>query len=277
MTKLRRLLLPAALALSAMLGLGGSGIGTEAPALAAPPVMPGSTPRRDPKAMDLLRKSVDAMRALKTYGIHADVTHDFVVRDGFKLQRAETQDVLVREPNAMSADVSGDKGHRRLVYDGRSMSFLVEPENYYATVSAPPTLEAALDDIISRYNVDLPVTDLIYLASGGNLEQPITDAGYIGTSRVAGVDCEHLGFRTPAVDWQLWIDDKTLLPRKVVVTTRDEPSAPQYQAVLAWDTAPRIADASFVLKRPPDAKLMTLENRDGTVGLLEQKQKGEKP
>jgi hypothetical protein len=39
------------------------------------------------------------------------------------------------------------------------------------------------------------------------------------------------------VDWQLWIErGKTPLPRKLLITTVQESSQPQYVAVLKWDT-----------------------------------------
>jgi len=250
----QRLLLAAAFSVPFALALG---------AFAAPP--PAQEPVCDSKAITLLKQSAARMRALKTFSIHAEVTRDRVIRDGFKVQKTSTQDVLVQEPNALRADISGDIGRRLFVYDGKTISFLAEPENYYATVAAAPTLEATLDDILDRYDVDLPLADLVYTAAGGNLGKYIEEAGIIGTSRVAGTDCDHLAFRTKAVDWQVWNDKETLLPKKIVVTTRDEKYAPQYEALLTWNTSPKIADGSFAFAPPAGAQQMSVLNRDRTV------------
>jgi hypothetical protein len=217
----------------------------------------------------MLHRSAERLRELKTYGVHAEATRDNVVRDGFKVKKALSQDVLVREPNQMRADVSGDDGRRTLVYDGRSLSLLAEPENYYATVPAESTVRATLDAVLRRYAVDFPLADLIYIAAGGDVGKHITEAGVIGPSRVAGVDCDHLAFRTSAVDWQVWLDRSTLLPRKIVVTSRQEASAPEYEAVLTWATSPQITEDRFAFSPPAGAKPMSLLKSDNTVDLAE--------
>ena len=55
--------------------------------------------------------------------------------------------------------------------------------------------------------------------------------------------------------WQLWIErGKTPLPRKMVITTTQEASQPQYVALLKWDLAPKLDDAVFKFVPPKDAK-----------------------
>src|SRR5262249_46874413 len=118
---------------------------------------------------------------------------------------------------------------------------------------APPTILDALEMLLQKYGVELPLLDVVYAAVGGNLGESILEAGDIGPSRVAGVDCEHLAFRGSKVDWQVWIErgDRPV-PRKLVVTTR-EAAAPQFIAVLNWDVAPTIHEASFAFAPPEGA------------------------
>ncbi len=53
------------------------------------------------------------------------------------------------------------------------------------------------------------------------LMEPVTEAMYLGTGVVDGVECDHLVFRTPDVDWQIWValGDKPY-PWKYVVTSK---------------------------------------------------------
>jgi hypothetical protein len=53
------------------------------------------------------------------------------------------------------------------------------------------------------------------MAAGEDLLQDMTAAGYIGTSWIDGVECDHVAVRQADVDWQVWIErGDTPLPRK---------------------------------------------------------------
>jgi hypothetical protein len=222
------------------------------------------TPTIDPRAMDLLKQSAARLKSLPSFAVHADSTKDEVVYAGFKVKRTMTESVLVQKPNRMRAEVSGDQGRRVYVYDGKAVSLYTEPDNHYATIAAPPTLGGMLTDVPSRYDVQLPLADLLYMSVGEDLGQNATEAGVIGPSRVAGAECDHLAFRTNVADWQVWIDRDGRLPRKIVVTSRDLSTAPEYQAVLTWDTAPRVPANSFAFAPPPGALPMRLAAVDQT-------------
>jgi hypothetical protein len=44
------------------------------------------------------------------------------------------------------------------------------------------------------------------------------------------------------------------LPRKLVITTTDEPTQPQYVAVLTWDVAVKLDDKVFAFVPPKGAQ-----------------------
>jgi hypothetical protein len=241
---------------------------TAARAAPPPPQQPPApaAPKVDPNAVALLNQSIEKMKSLQTFSIHAVATRDNVVGNDFKVQKDMTEDVIVQKPDRMRAEVSGDEGGRLFVYDGKSVSILASPEHssasYYATIPAPPTIRATLDEVAPRYRVDLPLTDLLYMASGGSPGENATAAGVIGESRVEGAECDHLAFRGKNVDWQVWIERGSLLPRKVAVTTRDAPAAPEYVAVLSWNTSPAITESHFKFEPPSGALPMSVGTAD---------------
>jgi hypothetical protein len=125
---------------------------------------------------------------------------------------------------------------------------------HYANAPAPPTVARTLDAIRARYGIVFPLSDFIEMSAQENLLQNITAAGYIGTSRVNGVECDHIAVRQPDVDWQVWIEKgDTPLPRKVVITTKTQPTQPQFIATLTWDTTPTIDSNLFTFTPPADA------------------------
>lgn len=77
-------------------------------------------------------------------------------------------------------------------------------------------------------------------------------AQHIGQGVVDGVECEHLAFRGPETDWQIWIQSGAQpLPRKYVITSKLVTGAPQYTIRLKdWKTD-AVADADTFAFKPP--------------------------
>jgi hypothetical protein len=112
-------------------------------------------------------------------------------------------------------------------------------------------------DALLGAGVEMPLIDLLYHGNVGNLTEAVKVGILVGDSTVDGVATEHLAFRQPEVDWQLWVEKgANALPRKLVITTRFEVGDPQYSATLTWDTKPRINDKSFKFEPPAGATLI---------------------
>jgi hypothetical protein len=141
-----------------------------------------------------------------------------------------------------------------MFYDGQSLSVFSNKNNYYATTPAPPTVDRTLDAIRARYGIVFPLGDFVQMAAGENLLQDITRAGYLGVSMIDGTETEHIAVRQKDLDWQVWIErGATPVPRKLVITTKTQPSQPQYTAKLEWDATPAIDENLFTFTPPPDA------------------------
>jgi hypothetical protein len=127
------------------------------------------------------------------------------------------------------------------------LSVNLPDQKYYATVAAPPTLEAMLDFARDKLDILAPGSDLIYKNASERFYERLTSAFVVGKAVVGGVRCDHIAFRNPEVDWQIWIQegDKPL-PRKFIVTSKRMPESPQFVLVLSkWDAAPKLTDAMF--------------------------------
>ena len=78
---------------------------------------------------------------------------------------------------------------------------------------------------------------------------------YVGRSDIAGRPCEHLAFRLPEVDVQLWIEegDRPLIAR-IVITHKLDEGNPQFRATLHdWDLAPETPETLFYFE-PEEGK-----------------------
>jgi hypothetical protein len=150
--------------------------------------------------------------------------------------------------------MAGDEQDLQLIYDGTTVTLYDAAGKHYAAAPAPPTVARTLDAIRARYGIVFPLADFIQMSAQENLLQNITAAGYIGDSRIDGVECDHVAIRQADVDWQVWIEKgEKPLPRKVVITTKSQPTQPQYIATLKWDTSPSIDSDLFAFTPPADA------------------------
>jgi hypothetical protein len=78
---------------------------------------------------------------------------------------------------------------------------------------------------------------------------------FAGTETVNGVKCEQYAMRQEAVDWQIWLRaGADALPCKIVITTTEDPSMPQYSAVFTWHTKAAFADSTFAFAPPQKAQ-----------------------
>jgi hypothetical protein len=150
-------------------------------------------------------------------------------------------------------EVEGDIKNRTYVYDGTQLTVFAPDLNVYSTTAAPGTLGELVRALLDT-GVEIPLIDMLYQGNNGNLAEDVRVGIVVGDSEVDGVATDHLAFRQPDVDWQLWVEKGAqALPRKLLITTRYEVGDPQYQATLQWDLKPTIAEKSFAFVPPADA------------------------
>ena len=134
--------------------------------------------------------------------------------------------------------------------------------NVYATTAAPGTLGELVRALLDA-GVEMPLIDMLYQGNAGNLTEDVRVGIVVGDSEVDGVATDHLAFRQPDVDWQLWVEKGAqALPRKLLITTRYEVGDPQYQAILHWDLKPkhRRARRSRSCRPPAPPRFRTTPN-----------------
>ena len=69
--------------------------------------------------------------------------------------------VLVRRPDRLAVQVTGDDGSAKLFYDGKTLTVFNAGKNTYASVPAPNNLQEMLKDVMARYNIDFPLADFV--------------------------------------------------------------------------------------------------------------------
>lgn len=203
-----------------------------------------------PEAKAVLDRMTASLKSLKRFSVSADITRDELLPFGYKLQNNESARMWVERPNRLRMELDGDIKHRTYVYDGSQLTMYVPDLNVYAVSAAPDTLGELVRMLLDA-GVEMPLIDMLYHGTAGNLTDDVRAGLVVGDSKVEGVATDHLAFRQPTVDWQLWVEKgQQALPRKLLITTRYAVGDPQYQAILRWDLKPSMSAKSFAFVPP---------------------------
>lgn len=214
----------------------------------------GAKPTIEPQAEQSLRRMSDFLKSQSRFSFHIDATYEAVER-GQKVQFSAVTTVLVQRPDRLQVDAEGDTLKRRFWYDGKTMTVLDAEKNNYAATEMAGDLDSMLDRIRRQYGLSLPAADFVVSDPYQALTANATDGFYVGRHNVQGVPCDHLAFRQPDIDWQIWIEaGDQPAPRKLVITYRQARQSPQYTGLYSqWNFAPEIAANAFTFTPPEGA------------------------
>lgn len=217
---------------------------------------------RDTSAINALERMGTYLRSLPAVQVKAQITREEVLTNGEKIQTASESELIARKPDRLRVEVRNPKQPREMYYDGKKFSMYAPRLKYYASVDAPPTIGGLLDSLEDRFELDLPLVDLIRWGTERGDTDEVWGAREVGSAVVDGVPADQYAFRQNGVDWQLWIQSGEYpLPLKVVLTTMTDAARPQYSAVYKWNLAPSFNEAAFAFEAPADAKPIKLAER----------------
>ena len=212
-------------------------------------------PAIDPMADALLRRMGDYLAEAQFFSVSAEVWQDVQLGSGQQVQAGRLVDLQVRRPNRFHAEMHSTRRNRGLYYDGQSITLINRVQNFYGSIPASATLDETLDVASERFGITLPLEDLVVSDPYKSAMSKITSGIHLGPVTVLGVSCDHLAFSLGKVDWQIWIEQgKRPVPRKIVITYKDEEGTPEYTAIFTtWDFQTKLPDLLFNFDPPTGA------------------------
>jgi hypothetical protein len=210
----------------------------------------------EPQAEKLLRRMSDYLTGLQKFTVRTENSIEAVLTSGQKLQFTSPAMASVWRPNRLRADRKGDILDQEFFYDGKNLTLYNPKEKLYATVAAPPTLDAMLDFAREKLDVIAPGAELLYTNAADKMLKESSSGFVVGPSVVGGVKTMHLAFRGAEVDWQIWIEDGNKpLPYKFILTSKKVAGEPQFTVLMrSWDLSPKLTDKEFTFTPPKGAK-----------------------
>ena len=126
----------------------------------------------------------------------------------------------------------------------------------FSTLKAPSTIDEMLAGLQQETGIRFPSAPILNSDPYGVLSRGLLSAVVVGPCKVNGVECDHLAFRSPGVNWEIWIDaGRSAVPRRLAITTTDKPNFPRSIVEFsAWNLHPWLLNSSFVFHPPTGFK-----------------------
>ena len=227
----------------------------------APVVSPVPTVKPEPR--DVLKQMSAYLRTLDRFTVRVERTTELILPTDQRLHADQTAEIAIQKPDRLRVNFLNLSGGRQLFYDGQTFTLYTPEANVYARAAAAPTIDETLDLLDNQYRISTPIADLLVSNPDSRLGQDLTSETYVGRILIGGVPCHHLAFQTPAVDWEIWIEDSPRpLPRRLLLTDKSVEGSPQMTATLSdWNLASSFSTDFFTFNPPQDAqKIKFLES-----------------
>ncbi len=225
-----------------------------APVLVAQDATPSASEQR---AMSILKNMSEYLAKAERFSVTIRDGYDAVQASGQKIEYGEVRKVTVSRPDHLRFEIERSDGEKGLViFDGKEITVYTAKKNVYATVSRPGTLDQAIKYAVDDLKVRVPLALMLVSTLPSELDKLVVSADYVETTTITDVPCDHVAARTSTgVDFQVWVaQGSEPLPRRVVITYKDETGQPQFWADLSnWNLGPEVSDALFTFTPPNGA------------------------
>lgn len=222
-----------------------------------------AAPAIDPTALAAARRMGGYLRTLKSFEIVSSATVDLIDDDGVKIVVPMNTTYKIRRPDAFLIEMTTDKKARRFFYDGKSFTVFAPKVGYFASISAPATIAETVDLIYEGYGIVLPLADLFYWGTEAEPTDRLTSARSLGAAKIGGVQTDHFAYAGAHYSWEVWITrGEKPLPRKMVITTIDDPAKPRFTANLTWTPSTTFEAAAFTFNPTANVKPIAMARID---------------
>jgi hypothetical protein len=207
-----------------------------------------------------LEQLAKKLAGAKQFSFTMHIDYDVMQASGQKVQFSEVREVKVSRPDRIRVDTrqsDGDTGG--LIFDGKDFTLFSTSANVYSKVNRPSNLDEAIRHAVGKLGVRVPLARMLLSSLPQEMKRLNRKVDYVEQNTLGSTPSDHIAVQANNVDYQIWIA-QDMLPRRVVITYKNEPGQPQFQADLTdWNMSPQISSSSFTFVPPKGAeKIRTL-------------------
>jgi len=253
--KLRHIAVLGALLIGGIIGLVPITLPAAQPAKQAQPAISA-------EASAALQRMGQTLRA-EQLSFQARTIRVYAETNGEPLHIFHTLKVTMHRPNRLLAEVSGDDGSNKLIFDGKTAIIYSAAQNKYASIPVPEgTIAGMLKEAVGRLGVDFPLADFLSDEPGKAFLTGVTTGRVVNTVTIDGAPYDHLFFlQPPGIELELWLSkNEQSLPRRLIVTYRSLPGQPNFIAEFSdWNFNINPPDSDFAFQPPAGAEQVALK------------------
>src|SRR5262249_47439619 len=146
------------------------------------------------EASTALLRMGQSLRAEK-FSFQARTIRVYADPNGEPLHIFHTLKITVHRPNKLLAEVTGDDGSNKLIFDGKTAVIYSAAQNKYASIPVPEgTIDGMLKEAVGRLGVDLPLADFLSEAPNKAFLSGVTSGSVVNTVTIDKLPYDHLFF-----------------------------------------------------------------------------------
>jgi len=213
---------------------------------------------------ELLKKTSTSIANASAFSFSTDEVTERTTRDGTTKAIHTQRQITVRRPNRLWFKTSGDRGTEGF-YDGSRLTLVFHGEKVFGIIPTPPTLDETVHVVSERYDIPLPIGDLITTDPHTSLISSQTTGGWESEELIDGKQCARLVWHHPNVDWTIWIPTfGEPLPRQLWVNYKTNKRT---ATVLFkdWNLSPKVNEEMFESRIPDDYEGVAMIQRAAAV------------
>jgi hypothetical protein len=210
----------------------------------------------EPQALEALRRMSATLAAAKAFTYRSVSTAEVPAKTGQFITLFSTVEVALKRPDRLRARLSGEAPHFDFYFDGTTASAFAPAANVYSTVQAPATIDAMLPALEQETGIRIVSAPLLVSDPYAMLTRDLSSGAIVGPTVINGRPCQHLAFRSPGINWEIWVEsDQRALPWRVAVTFTDRPNFPRVLiGFLSWNLHPWMKADDFAFRKPAGAR-----------------------
>lgn len=223
------------------------------PAPAAPASTPGAASQA--QARTVMMNMAQFLANAARFQVSLRSGYDVVQPSGQKIAFHEDRSITVSRPDRLRIEGTRSDGAKALtVFSGKEIVLLDYASKVYARAPQPGALDQTIVYFVRDLGMRLPLAAMLLSRLPAELQERVRSVDYVELTAVDGIPAHHIAARTDTVDAQFWVTDGAQpLPRRVVLTYKNEPGQPQFSAEFSkWNLAPVIDDALFAVQAPQE-------------------------
>jgi hypothetical protein len=144
--------------------------------LVAATAAPSAAMAGETEVKAMLKAMTDFMAAQKELSFRYDASIEAVIKDGEKLEIANSGRVALARPDRIAATRKGGFADIETIFDGKTMTIVGKTKNIYLQVPFIGTVDHLVDVLQNQYNRPLPAADLLLTNAYSELMTDVTEA-----------------------------------------------------------------------------------------------------